>query len=266
MRNSGLVIVLLLFGFVLSVSTARYLAERIESSAESPPRTDAVALPAAARANLPGSLGSGPDREIESDETTLAQVPETDEELAPDGLDSAEFITSDRAREEVVHPRSIFGEVRRLVIPRLKVDAEIIYSPYDDLSWDVSTLGQRIAWLGGQDGGNLYNLALAGHVTLYNGSNGPFLYLFTMQPGELIIVYTADKEYTFKVRELLVVYPEESTVTQDTEAPQLTLITCHTWNQETLSYLRRQVVLADLESVKLRPSSPLMEMNIPGNQ
>jgi sortase (surface protein transpeptidase) len=87
-----------------------------------------------------------------------------------------------------------------------------------------------------------------------------------MQPDETILIYTPEQVFTFKVREQFVVYPDDFTVTEDTPRPQLTLITCHTWDQATLTYLRRQVVLADLENVELRPSSALSEMRISSDQ
>jgi hypothetical protein len=41
-------------------------------------------------------------------------------------------------------------------------------------------------------------------------------------------------------------------VLEDSSTPQLTLITCTTWDEETLSYLRRRVIVADLEKVESR--------------
>jgi sortase (surface protein transpeptidase) len=54
------------------------------------------------------------------------------------------------------------------------------------------------------------------------------------------------------VRDQVLVYPEDSSVLADTSNPQLTLITCHTWDEETLSYLRRLVVNADLDTIEPR--------------
>jgi sortase (surface protein transpeptidase) len=49
----------------------------------------------------------------------------------------------------------------------------------------------------------------------------------------------------------MLVYPDETSVLEDSQTPQLTLITCTTWDEETLSYLRRRVIVADLESVEI---------------
>ena len=83
-------------------------------------------------------------------------------------------------------------------------------------------------------------------------SHGPFRYLWKLNPGEEIILYDGYLIYTYVVREQLLVYPEQSSVLNDTSQPQLTLITCTTWDEETLSYLRRLVVFADLEKVEAR--------------
>jgi LPXTG-site transpeptidase (sortase) family protein len=141
----------------------------------------------------------------------------------------------------------------RLIIPKLKVFGKVRSIPYAELSWDLTTLGQDIAFLQdvpGQTTGN--NLILAAHITVRNGSNGPFRYLWKIDPGDKIILQDDQQISTYIVREQLLVYPEDISVLADTSHPQLTLITCHTWDEETLSYLRRLVVFADLEGIEAR--------------
>jgi LPXTG-site transpeptidase (sortase) family protein len=95
------------------------------------------------------------------------------------------------------------------------------------------------------------NLVLAGHVTVRDGSHGPFRYVSRLAPGARLIVYTERYIQTYQVRELSLVDPEDAYVTEDTTQSQLTLLTCATWNEKTKTYLRRQVIIADL--IKVEP-------------
>lgn len=142
-------------------------------------------------------------------------------------------------------------EFERIIIPSLKVNAEIVSKPYSELTWDISNLGHDVAALEdipNQTSDN--NLVFAGHVTVRNGSHGPFRYLFRLTPGDRVILQDENLIYTYIVREQILVYPEESSVLNDTPHQQLTLITCTTWDEETLSYLRRRVTFADLEKIE----------------
>ena len=141
----------------------------------------------------------------------------------------------------------------RVVIPSLKVNANMITKSYSQLTWNLTDLGQDIAVLEDipeQQPEN--NVILAGHVTVYDGSNGPFRYLWKLDPGQQIILFNDQFKYTYTVRDQVLVYPDERSVLEDTAFPQLTLITCTTWDEETLSYLRRRVIFADLEQIEER--------------
>lgn len=142
----------------------------------------------------------------------------------------------------------------RVVIPSLKINTAVVSKPYSELSWDLTTLGQDVALLGNipnQTSAN--NVVMAGHVTVRDGSNGPFRYLWKLVPGDQILLEEGNLTYTYTVREQVLVYPDESSVLEDTQDPQLTLITCTTWDEETKSYLRRRVIIAELESVENKP-------------
>jgi LPXTG-site transpeptidase (sortase) family protein len=141
----------------------------------------------------------------------------------------------------------------RLVIPSLKVDTQIVFIPFNETSWDLEGLGDKIAYLEGSPGNQLLNnTVLAGHVTLFNGSNGPFRYLTRLEPGSKIIVYSGSQSLTYQVRDLSLVYPEAIDVMDETERKELTLLTCTTWDEATKSYLRRLVVRADLVEIETK--------------
>jgi LPXTG-site transpeptidase (sortase) family protein len=144
-------------------------------------------------------------------------------------------------------------QYERLIIPSLKVNTNVTSKPYSELSWDLTTLGHDVAALEDIPGRTTENnVILAGHITVRNGSHGPFRYLWKLSPGDKIILHDEQLTYTYIVRDQMLVYPEENSALEDTSQPQLTLITCHTWDEETLSYLRRLIVFADLEKIEIR--------------
>jgi LPXTG-site transpeptidase (sortase) family protein len=142
------------------------------------------------------------------------------------------------------------SQVTRIIIPSRNVDAEVVYIPFDGLTWSLTGLRQQVAWLGNTSWPGLgSNTALAGHVVLRGGKLGPFYYIEKIKPGEEIIVYTERNIYTYTVRERRVVAPTDMYVLDPTDSPQLTLITCTAWDAEAKTYTQRQVVFADLVNV-----------------
>jgi len=137
----------------------------------------------------------------------------------------------------------------RLVIPTLQVDAEVKYVPWDTTleTWLISGLRQEIAWLGGSSWPGLgSNTVLAGHVTVRDYGNGPFRFLDKLKAGDEITVYTNAKVYMYRVRETAIVAESDLWVTDPTENPQLTLITCTDWSRDFQLYLKRLIIFADL--------------------
>jgi LPXTG-site transpeptidase (sortase) family protein len=142
------------------------------------------------------------------------------------------------------------------VIPDLRLDAQVNYVPFQGNTWELDDLGQSVAWLGNTtDDLTVRNLVLAGHITVRDGSHGPFRYLSRLSPGARLTVYSERYIYTYQVRELYLVYPQDAQITENTTESQLTLLTCATWNEKTKTYLRRQIVVADLVKVESYPKS-----------
>jgi sortase A len=140
--------------------------------------------------------------------------------------------------------------ITRLVIPSLDLDAVVKYVPYDGWTWLIAGLQNEIAWMGDTSWPGLGgNTALAGHVTLRTGANGPFRYLDELAPGTLLQLYTEKNKYTYKVREQVIVDETEMGAVQQTTNPQLTLITCTDWDSNIHLYLKRRIVYADLVGV-----------------
>jgi LPXTG-site transpeptidase (sortase) family protein len=143
------------------------------------------------------------------------------------------------------------SSIQQIRIPALGLDTVVKYVPFDGFTWQIAGLKQEVAWMGDTSWPGLgKNTGLAGHVTLVDGSNGPFRYLADLRPGDSVVVSTEENIYTYTVREQVVVADDDFTVLEATNKPQLTLITCTNWNSEMRIYMNRLVVYADLQEVE----------------
>ena len=137
--------------------------------------------------------------------------------------------------------------VVRIVIPGISLDTEVKYVPYDGYSWLINGLREEVAWMGNTSWPGLGgNTALAGHVTVAGLGDGPFRHLDELLAGEVVILYTEKKMYTYNVRESRITDDGDMSVTLASDNPQITLITCTEWDQASQTYLKRLVVFADL--------------------
>ena len=139
------------------------------------------------------------------------------------------------------------SNVTRIVIPMLNLDTVVKYVPYDGFTWLITGLQQEVAWMGNTSWPGLgSNTGLAGHVTVAGIGDGPFRHLDELSAGELVLVYTEQNIYTYQVRESKVTDDGDMSVTLPSENPQISMITCIDWDQDTHTYLHRLVVVADL--------------------
>jgi sortase A len=95
--------------------------------------------------------------------------------------------------------------------------------------------------------GQIGNAAIAGHRTTYGQ---PFFDLDKLAPGDEIITTTLAGRYTYEVREILIVNPEDVYVVANTPDAQLTLTTC----QPKFSARQRLVVKAALVPADSAPT------------
>ena len=243
MRNIGIIIILVILGLSLWNASDRYqpaLSDTAVSTAK-PERVEDETADKADYLSSSKSIEIGQPEEPDQIETTGQSV---------DNESSVLAVKPRQKRSSSVQADKSFDQV---IIPSLKLNARVVPKPYSELSWDLTSLGHDVALLGdipNQTSEN--NIVIAGHVTARNGSNGPFRYLWQLEPGDQILLKEGNYTYTYAVREQVLVYPDETSVLEDSQNPQLTLITCTTWDEETLSYLRRRVIVADLDSVELQ--------------
>lgn len=139
------------------------------------------------------------------------------------------------------------GVGTRLVIPRMSLDAPILLAPIENQTWKVDHLRQEIGHLEGTaKPGSNSNIVLAAHVTLEDGSYGPFAGLGNLNPGDTIEVYDGSSRFEYVIDSHQTVDPSAVEVTYPSETGQITLITCNSWDRNQGRYVERLVVKGHL--------------------
>ena len=132
-------------------------------------------------------------------------------------------------------PPSSPAQAIRIQIPALNVDAPIVQGDgWEQLKKGV---GQHI---GSPNPGEAGNMIFSAHNDVYGEI---FRYLDQLQPGDEILVFTQQKQYTYVVSGKQIVEPTQVEVMADTSSPTLTLISCYPY----LKDQQRIVVFADLK-------------------
>ena len=107
----------------------------------------------------------------------------------------------------------------RIVIPRIGVDAPIVQGDsWEDLKNGV---GQHP---GTAKPGETGNTVVSAHNDTYGKI---FRYLHELEPGDRVSIHTADRSYDYVVVSTRIVSPTEVSITEPTEEPTLTMVTCY---------------------------------------
>lgn len=121
--------------------------------------------------------------------------------------------------ENIPAPPASASQAIRIQIPALKVDAPIVQGDgWEQLKKGV---GQHI---GTADPGVEGNVVLSAHNDVYGEL---FRYLDRLQPGDQIVLYTQDRQYTYVVDRTVIVKPTQVEVMAPTVDPTVTLISCY---------------------------------------
>jgi LPXTG-site transpeptidase (sortase) family protein len=214
------------------------------------------------------SLQSGEAISIEKNRPTPIHTPETliwpggtlnipgsELDQLPDFPIPTPTVSADAPQDSPNGPDT--SPVNRIIIPALALDTVVKYVPYDGLTWLIAGLQQEVAWLGDSSWPGLGgNTALAAHVTLRTGRDGPFRYLSDLRYGDAVFVETDQKSYEYMVRDMTVVEPTDLSILGQSSETQLTLITCTDWDSSTGFYTKRYVVVADLIGEKILEERP----------
>ncbi len=124
----------------------------------------------------------------------------------------------------------------RIQIPALNMDAPIVQGDgWEQLKKGV---GQHI---GSPNPGDVGNMIFSAHNDVYGEI---FRYLDQLQPGDEILIFTQQRQYTYVVRGTQIVEPTQVEVMSSTNKPTATLISCYPY----LKDQQRIVVFADLKN------------------
>lgn len=133
-------------------------------------------------------------------------------------------------------PTAAPNQAIRIQIPALEVDAPVVQGDgWEQLKKGV---GQNI---GSANPGQTGNVVLSAHNDVYGEL---FRFLDKLQPGDQVIVYTQQRQYTYVVDRTTIVEPTAVEVMAPTENPTVTLISCYPY----LINKQRIVVFARLQN------------------
>jgi sortase A len=111
------------------------------------------------------------------------------------------------------------AQAMRVQIQAINVDAPVVQGD----TWDQlkKGVGQHV---GSADPGQVGNVVLSAHDDVFGEI---FRNLDRLQPGDKVVVFTAQKQFIYLVTSSQIVAPTEVDVMNPTSAPTLTLISCY---------------------------------------
>ena len=133
---------------------------------------------------------------------------------------------------------------RRIIIPRIGVDSEVVESEVKNGEWTVPkfVVGHLQGTAQPNEAGNA---VYSGHIQSISSGN-VFARLGDLHNGDLLYLLTAEGQYLYEVKRTITVANTDLSVVKPTVKPSVTLITCTgTWDFGTRDYLQRLVVIAE---------------------
>ena len=116
-------------------------------------------------------------------------------------------------------PTAAPDQAIRIQVPALKIDAPVVQGDgWEQLKKGV---GQNA---GSANPGQTGNVVLSAHNDVYGEL---FRYLDKLQPGDQVVLYTQQRQYTYVVDRTAVVEPTAVEVMASTGSPTVTLISCY---------------------------------------
>jgi sortase A len=133
-------------------------------------------------------------------------------------------------------PTSAPDQVVRIQVPAINIDAPIVQGD----GWEQLKKGVA-QHIGSADPGQDGNVVLSAHNDVYGEI---FRYLDRLSPGDQVILYTQQRQYTYIVDRTVLVEPTAVEVMASTGSPTVTLISCYPY----LVDKQRIVVFARLQN------------------
>lgn len=149
-----------------------------------------------------------------------------------------------------------------LEIPDLGVVLPIVGVPLSGEGWDLTWLSNQAGYLNGTTlPGDVGTTGLTAHVTLADGTPGPFRNLNRLYWGNKVILHVDGYRYTYEVRENRSVLPRDLSVFKKDGYTWLTLLTCEGYVPWLDTYNYRLAVRAVL--LKVEPDSTVSPFPAP---
>ncbi|HEX7557458.1 MAG TPA: sortase [Leptolinea sp.] len=138
----------------------------------------------------------------------------------------------------------------RLVIPRLSLQTDIVGVTTNNHGWDLTWLWNQAGYLQGTAFPTYTgNSVITAHVSLANGNPGPFANLSSLQYDDPVEIHAWGNIYTYRVRSIERVLPNDRSAFRHEEDSWLTLITCQGFDEASGEYQWREVIRATLIEV-----------------
>ncbi len=147
-----------------------------------------------------------------------------------------------------------------LEIPALGLNLPITGVPLTQDGWDLTWLSNQAGYLTGTTfPGQVGTTGLTAHVTLADGTPGPFRNLDKLHWGNTVILHAEGYRYTYEVREMRTVLPRDFSVFKQDGYTWLTLLTCKGYVPwlDTYNYryaVRAVLLKVEYEGTTLTPS------------
>jgi len=133
-------------------------------------------------------------------------------------------------------PTPAAGQAIRIQVPALDLDAPVVQGD----GWEQLKKGVA-QHIGSADPGQDGNVVLSAHNDVYGEL---FRYLDRLAPGDLVVLYTQQRQFTYVVDRTVLVEPSAVEVMASAGSPTVTLISCYPY----LVDKQRIVVFARLQS------------------
>ncbi len=138
-----------------------------------------------------------------------------------------------------------------LEIPALGLNMPIIGVPATGDGWDLTWLSNQAGYLEGTTyPTQVGTTGLTGHVSLADGTPGPFVHLADLIYGNQVILHANGMRYIYEVRTSKVVVPGDVSVFKNDGYTWLTLLTCKDYIPSLNRYDYRLAVRAVLVTVE----------------
>lgn len=177
------------------------------------------------------------------------------------------------AKSAPLEPGEVIPNGNFLVIPKINVDAPILYvNTYDETTIDANLSNGVVHEYNTANPGEVGNTFISGHSSNYWWIPGKYNYVFAtldrVNVGDQVIIYYQGNKYLYQAFEKEVVAPTDVSVLYPTTTPTLTLMTCTppgtSWqrliikfNQISPTYIASKVVekIQKVPSVNSLPST-----------